>query len=214
VVHLGVALFAVGSPIAAEYEETCRRLGIAIVAAVRNRPGPVYVGVPVVDVASIRAGDVAARWIVPLFTPRNRATAVAEARDLGLAFADALIDPTAIVASSCTAGHGTFVNAGCVIGAHAELGEHVVINRAASIGHDVTIGAYGSVGPGAVIAGNVTIERGATVGAGAVVLPTVRVGEDAIVGAGAVAVDDVPAGSTVVGNPARPLAGPLERSRP
>jgi acetyltransferase-like isoleucine patch superfamily enzyme len=48
-----------------------------------------------------------------------------------------------------------------------------------------------------------TIKRGARVGINATLLPEVVIGEDALVGAGAVVTHDVPAGSVVVGNPAR-----------
>jgi serine O-acetyltransferase len=51
-----------------------------------------------------------------------------------------------------------------------------------------------------------TIEAGASIGTGAKVIGPVRIGADAKVGANAVVVDDVPAGTTVVGAPARPLA--------
>jgi acetyltransferase-like isoleucine patch superfamily enzyme len=51
------------------------------------------------------------------------------------------------------------------------------------------------------------VERGATIGSGATVLGGVRVGRGATVGAGAVVTKDVAPGATVVGNPARPLAG-------
>ena len=41
------------------------------------------------------------------------------------------------------------------------------------------------------------------VGAGAIILPGTRVGDDSIIGAGAVVRGDIPAGSMVVGNPAK-----------
>jgi sugar O-acyltransferase (sialic acid O-acetyltransferase NeuD family) len=206
-----LVLFGVGSPLVAEYEETCRRLGCRIAAGVRNRPGPVYLDgrTPVVEGESVPAELLATPCLCPLFRPANRRTALEEAAAAGFAFAGALIDPTAIVASTCTFGRGTFVNAGCIVGAHAALAEHVVINRGASVGHHVTIGAFASLGPGAVVAGNVAIERGAMLGAGAIVLPSVRIGADAVVGAGSVVVRDVPAGAKVLGNPARAAAPPL-----
>jgi serine O-acetyltransferase len=53
-----------------------------------------------------------------------------------------------------------------------------------------------------------TIESGVSIGTGAKVIGGVRIGADATVGANAVVVDDVPAGTTVVGAPARPIRGP------
>jgi UDP-2-acetamido-3-amino-2,3-dideoxy-glucuronate N-acetyltransferase len=50
------------------------------------------------------------------------------------------------------------------------------------------------------------IDAGASIGSGATILCGVRVGAGAQVGAGAVVTKDVPAGATVVGNPAKPLA--------
>src|SRR6185436_3475121 len=47
------------------------------------------------------------------------------------------------------------------------------------------------------------IRRGAKIGANVTLLPGVVIGENALVGAGSVVVHDVPAGSVVVGNPAR-----------
>ncbi|HEY0613799.1 MAG TPA: hypothetical protein VGC96_04120 [Candidatus Elarobacter sp.] len=205
-----IVLFGAGSPLVADYEETCARLGLTIVAAVRNVAGPVYAErAPIAGVASLRPDQLAVPCVVPLFTPRNRAAAAGEAAALGFTFADALVDPTAIVASTSAAGLGTFVNAGCIVGASARFAEHVLVNRGASIGHHAMLEAFVSVGPGAVVAGNVTIETGASIGAGAVVLPKRRIGAHAVVGAGAVVVHDVAPGTTVIGNPARVLTAPV-----
>ncbi len=204
----GVILFGIGSPLVVEYEETCRRRGVPIVAAVKNHAGPAYFrgAGPIVDLPGLRAlapAVASVPCLCPIFTPGNRRLACEAAAAAGFRFAPALIDPSAIVASSCTVGEGSFVNAGCVVGAWTHVAEHVVVNRGASIGHDVRIERFASLGPSAVVCGNVTIESGALIGAGAVILPSVRIGADAVVGAGAVVVGDVPANAKALGNPAR-----------
>ena len=178
-----------------EYVEACRRLGRAIGAAIRNYDGPVFFG-DAAKIAGVRELPPAATaWpcFCPLFTPANRYAATTEALELGFGFPEALIDPTAIVASSATIGGGTFVNAGCIVGAETAIGEHAVVNRGVSIGHHAEIAAFASLGPSAVLGGHVRVGRGATIGVGAVVLPNVEIGEHAVVGAGAVVVAGVPA---------------------
>jgi acetyltransferase-like isoleucine patch superfamily enzyme len=51
------------------------------------------------------------------------------------------------------------------------------------------------------------IGKNAKLGANVTVLPGVRIGANALIGAGAVVTKDVPAGSVVVGNPARVIKG-------
>nr|WP_147079148.1 sugar O-acetyltransferase [Methylobacterium haplocladii] len=53
----------------------------------------------------------------------------------------------------------------------------------------------------------VVIGRNVWIGGGALIMPGVTVGDDAVIGAGAVVTRDVAAGTTVVGNPARPIVG-------
>lgn len=51
----------------------------------------------------------------------------------------------------------------------------------------------------------IAIGRNVWIGGGAIILPGVTIGDDAIIGAGAVVTKSVEAGTTVAGNPARPL---------
>ena len=52
------------------------------------------------------------------------------------------------------------------------------------------------------------VRRGAAIGSGATILGGLTIGEEALVGAGAVVTRDVAAGTTVAGNPARPVERP------
>jgi len=202
-----IVLFAVGSPLVVEYEESCRRLGIAIVAGVRNRDGEAYVSdrVKVLRPETLGRDITRVPCLCPLFTPANRRTAVGEARAAGFSVAPALVDPTSIVAGSTAIGEGGYVNAGCVIGAAGEIGAQAVINRGASLGHHARLEDYVSIGPSAVLAGGVRVGEGAVIGAGAVILPGVRIGRSAVIGAGAVVTHDVADGQVMAGNPAKPV---------
>lgn len=58
----------------------------------------------------------------------------------------------------------------------------------------------------------ITIGRNVWIGGGAILLPGVTVGDDAVIGAGAVVTRDVAAGTTIGGNPARPLVSRQDRA--
>src|SRR5579871_2806870 len=144
-----IVLYAIGSPIVADVEESCRRLGVTITAAVKNFAGPHYLldASMLVDVAEIPPAVLQSPCIIPLFTPNNRRLAAQEAIARGFSIAAALVDPTAIVAASAAMEAGSYINAGVVIGAAARIGQHVIVNRSSSVGHHAELAAMVSIGP-------------------------------------------------------------------
>lgn len=117
-----------------------------------------------------------------------------------------LIDSSAIVSPTTILGEDTMILAGAIIQSSSTIGSHCIINTGAIVEHDCIIGDGVHIGPAAVLCGRVVLGKGVMVGANATIAPGTSIGDWAIVGAGAVVITDVSAGSTVVGNPARPLA--------
>ena len=105
----------------------------------------------------------------------------------------------------------------CKISSHTFVCEGVTIEDYVFIGHSVVF--INDCYPRATRAGGelqtdadwkvekTLVKQGASIGSGATILSNVTIGEHAIVGAGSVVTRDVPPGSTVVGNPARVVAG-------
>lgn len=125
-------------------------------------------------------------------------------RPVTIAHPTAFIDPGAVI------GEGSQIMAGAIVLAEARLGRQCIINTKASVDHEDALGDGVEVAPGATLCGCVEVGVNGWIGAGAVILPRLRVGADAVVGGGAVVTKDVPAGTTVVGNPARPIKRSVE----
>lgn len=74
-------LYATGSAIIVDVEESLRRAGIVLAAGVRNHPGTCYLSNQRLGVAfaDLDRGLFGLPFLVPLFTPANRRAAAAEA---------------------------------------------------------------------------------------------------------------------------------------
>jgi sugar O-acyltransferase (sialic acid O-acetyltransferase NeuD family) len=199
-----LVLFAAGSGVIVDVEETCRRLGVEVAAVVRNLPGASFALAAdrVIDVAQITQALTALPAAIPLFGPGHRQSAFKDAQRRGFIEFATLVDPTAVVASSVQLGSGTYVNAGATLGGASRLGRFVFVNRGALLGHHLDLGDFVSIGPGAKLCGEVRLGHGVLIGAGAIVVPRVAIGANSVVSAGAVVTEDLPDHCLAAGNPA------------
>lgn len=107
-------------------------------------------------------------------------------------------------------GEGAILCPFVTLTSNIHIGRHFHANIYSYVEHDCIIGDFVTFAPGVKCNGNVVIEDHAYIGAGAILKqgqpdkPLV-IGRGAVVGMGAVVTKNVPPGTTVVGNPARPL---------
>lgn len=108
-------------------------------------------------------------------------------------------------------GEGAILCPFVTLTSNISIGRHFQANLYSYVEHDCVIGDYVTFAPAVKCNGNIIIEDHAYIGTGAILRqgkpgqPLV-IGKGAVVGMGAVVTKDVPAGTTVVGNPARLLA--------
>lgn len=105
---------------------------------------------------------------------------------------------------------GVKVGRRCRIQSHSFLCEGVTIEDDVFVGHGVMF--INDNNPSIKKTRNKTwkleptlVKKGAVIGSNATILGGVVIGRNAIIGAGAVVTKDVPAGTTVVGNPAKKI---------
>jgi acetyltransferase-like isoleucine patch superfamily enzyme len=110
---------------------------------------------------------------------------------------------------------GAKIGARCKISSHAFICEGVTIEDGVFVGHGVIFTndrwPRATAADGEVVAAgdwecqSTLVQRGASIGSGTTILGGLTIGANAMVGAGSVVTRDVAAGSTVAGNPARPI---------
>lgn len=114
-----------------------------------------------------------------------------------------VVHPAAWVSPSATLAPGAVVLAGAVVNTGASVGAHAIVNSGAIVEHDVHVGDHVHVAPGVAVGGATRIGDDAIIGLGASVRDHVEIGAGSTIAMGAVVVADVPAGSVVLGVPAR-----------
>lgn len=111
--------------------------------------------------------------------------------------------------------HGAKIGARCKISSHTFICEGVTIEDEVFVGHGVMFTNDhwpraaavdgGILGKGDWKCLPTIVKKGASIGSGATILCGLTIGENAMVGAGSVVTGDIAAGTTVAGNPARPI---------
>jgi acetyltransferase EpsM len=128
---------------------------------------------------------------------RLRQLAIPEARFVSIRH------PQSVVASTAVVSPGSFIASYVTVQPMAFVGPFSSIRAGANIGHHGHIGAHAYVGPNATMCGYARLETGACLGPNAVLLEHKTLGQYAFAGIGAAVTKDVPAGTVVMGNPAR-----------
>ena len=127
----------------------------------------------------------------------------------GLAFFEVRA-PNVVQMDDVQLGDGAILSPFVTLTSNIRIGRHFHANLYSYVEHDCVIGDFVTFAPGVKCNGNVVIEDHAYIGTGAVIkqgapgAPLV-IGRGAVVGMGAVVTKSVPVGTTVVGNPARPM---------
>lgn len=121
-----------------------------------------------------------------------------------------VVHPRASVSANARLGRNVLLMAGVVVTSNAVIGDHVCILPNSVVHHDSAIGPWSLVGSSVTIAGSVTVEENCYVGSGSTIKNGLKLEAGCLIGLGSNVLRDVAPATTVVGNPARPLARAAE----
>lgn len=136
-----------------------------------------------------------------------RATIAARLADRGLPESRyaTVIHPSVTVPASCSIGPGTILLTNVVLTTAVTIGAHCVVMPNVTLTHDNVLSDFVTIAAGVSLGGWTHIGAMSYLGMNAGVRERVRLGAEVTIGMGAVVLSDVSSGTTVVGNPARPL---------
>ena len=140
-------------------------------------------------------------FLVALGEPREKRRYAAPLLDRGARFVNLTTEITR--GDNVVMGRGNIFEPKVYFASDIRVDDFVTIGALTIVGHDVHIGSFSHISSFVMIGGWADIGPGATIHPHTTILPKVRIGEGATVGAGSVVVRNVPAGSTVMGNPAK-----------
>jgi sugar O-acyltransferase (sialic acid O-acetyltransferase NeuD family) len=121
-----------------------------------------------------------------------------------------VIAPNSLMFDRVDIGEGSILCGFTHLTSNIRIGRSFHANIYSYVGHDCVIGDFVTFAPAVKCNGNVHIEDHAYIGTGAILRQgrpgqPLRIGRGAVVGMGAVVTKDVEPGTTVIGNPARPM---------
>lgn len=187
-------------------EESVRVDGFAVHSAYRDIDE--FRELPVVDVEALPPEQVVINAVG--YSQRLRARENVHESLSAAHHVESFVSSASHVGPRTQFGAGVVLLPGSFLQPGSGLGAGTVVWPLAIVCHDSVLGRCCYVSPNATICGNVTIGDRVFVGAGATIRDGVSIGSDSVIGAGAVVTSDVPAGSLVIGVPARTRPVPEE----
>jgi sugar O-acyltransferase (sialic acid O-acetyltransferase NeuD family) len=145
-------------------------------------------------------------FICAIGDPATKLRVCCDLKTRGARFAT-IIHPAAVVGPGCIIGEGCILCPGAIVTANVMLGRFVTLNVYATVGHDAVLGEGCTLSGHTDVTGFCRLGEGVFMGSHAAALPRAVVGDYAVIGGGSVVLRRVRPHSTVMGVPAKQIAG-------